>query len=168
MNAHARTEDPTEVAARALVHLRRVYHAIHSQSSSIESALGVTSPQLWALHAIVGEPRGLTLGAVAEKLVLHKANAGRLVEKLVQKKLVECETPERDRRLVIVRATTKGRALLEKKAPQPVQVELLDRLSALPPRELATIERALEKLVALARAEEIDPGHIVEGPKRGR
>src|SRR5581483_2004012 len=97
-----KTQDPAEVAARTLVHLRRCFHAIRAQSAGFESEIDVTGPQLWALHAVAGEPEGMTLTAIAKKLVLHKANAGRLVDRLREKKLVACTRPDHDKRLTIV------------------------------------------------------------------
>src|SRR5581483_171444 len=99
----------------------------------------------WALHAVAGEPEGMTLTAIAKKLVLHKANAGRLVDRLREKKLVACTRPDHDKRLTIVTVTDKGMALVLKRVARPVQLELLDRLAGLPPRELASIERAIKK-----------------------
>jgi len=61
-----------------------------------------------------------------------------------------------------VSATPRGRALLAKDAARPIQVELLDRLETLPPRELAAIERAVAKLVRLLGAEAMEPRLIAD------
>jgi len=160
--------DAAEVAALSLTHLRRIYHAIHAQSAAIESSLGITGPQLWALHVVVSVPEGLSLGEIAERLVLHKANAGRLVDRLLGKKLVKVERPEYDRRLVIVRATPRGRRLFARPTPQPAQLELLVQLAKLPRARLDSIEGVLAQLVALLGAEEVEAGTIVDAPKRTR
>ena len=164
MTSRTRVDAPEDVAARSLTHLRRIYHAIHAASSSIESAVGITGPQLWALHAVADAPDGLSLGEIADKLVLHKANAGRLVERLLQKKLVTRERPEHDRRLAIVRATPKGLALLSEPTPKVAQRELLVRLAQLPPAQLRGVERTLAMLVAMLGAGRLEPGAIVEAP----
>ncbi len=153
-----------DLAARSLTHLRRIYQAIHNTSAAIESRTGITGPQLWALHAVVTAPSGLTLSEVAGRLLLHNANAGRLVDKLVKKKLVTAERPAHDRRFVIVRPTALGRALLKRRSLQPAQLELLVQLSKLKPGRLATIEGALAEIVRLLGAEKVEPGTIVDHP----
>jgi DNA-binding MarR family transcriptional regulator len=158
----AANDDGAADAARALNHLRRIFHAIHAQSAAIESSTGITGPQLWALHAVAEEPEGLPLGAIARKLVLHKANAGRLVDRLLTKKLVTCERPPRDRRLVIVRPTAKGRALLGGRAPRPAPLDLLLRLGELPKRERDAIEQSLAAVVSLLGAEKAPTSPIVD------
>jgi DNA-binding MarR family transcriptional regulator len=156
-----------DLAARSLTHLRRIYQAIHNASSAIESRTGITGPQLWALHAVVSAPEGLTLSQIAGRLVLHNANAGRLVDKLRLKKLVTVERPAHDRRFVIVRPTPQGKKILAKQSARPAQLELLVKLTRLKAARLETIEGVLAEIVRLLGAEKVEPGTIIESA-RGR
>jgi DNA-binding MarR family transcriptional regulator len=160
--------DAPELAAAALTHLRRIIHAIHAQSAAIESAVGLTGPQLWALREIDQSEKGLSLGEVAARLALHPANAGRLVDKLVRKKVVRRERPANDRRYVVVRVTPRGAALASKSPSGPAQADLLARIRSQPVASISRIERVLGELVELLGAGEADAGPLFDESKRGR
>lgn len=145
-------------AARALDHVRRVVKAIHSHSVAIEVATGLSGPQFWALKEVAGVPDGLTLGELAERLALHKANAGRLADRLARRRLVRRETPAADRRVVRVKVTRRGLEKAELPVSAPPQADLLARLAELPASELQAIERALARLVELLGAAADEPG----------
>jgi DNA-binding MarR family transcriptional regulator len=146
-----------EIAGDTLAHIRRIIHRIHAQSAAIEASVGVTGPQFWAMRELVPEP--LPVGAIAERLAIHKATAGRLVDRLVRKKLVTARRSGSDRRVVVVELTAKGRKLASRKAPRPAQADLLVELERLPRAKLAGIEETLAELVRLLRAqdEEVRP-----------
>ncbi len=148
-----------EIAGDTLGHIRRIIHRIHAQSVAIEASVGVTGPQFWALREVAPEKDGLPVGVLAERLALHKATAGRLVDRLVKKKLVTARRSREDRRVVIVELTAKGRKLASRKAPRPAQADLLVELERLPKAKLARIETTLAELVRLLHAqdEEVRP-----------
>lgn len=164
----ARPASKPQLSTHALNHLRRVVQAIHGQSVAIEQATGLTGPQFWALREVARSKDGVSLGELAERLALHKANAGRLADRLATKRLVTRETPPSDRRVVLVRATAAGRRRAELPVTAPPQAHLLGRLEALPARELASIEGALRRLVELLGAEALEAGPLFEGPSRRR
>jgi DNA-binding MarR family transcriptional regulator len=157
----------SEAAGSVLSNLRRIIHAIHAQSSAIESALGLTGPQLWALREIARDEAGVMLGEIARRLSVHRANAGRIVERLVAKGFVDCRTPDDDRRRVIVRATAAGRRCVSRKVAVPPQADLVTRVAQLLPRDVARIDRALSDLVKLLGAEEIEPTPLFEDTAEG-
>jgi DNA-binding MarR family transcriptional regulator len=158
----------SDAPGSVLANIRRIIHAIHAQSSAIEAAVGLTGPQLWALREIDGTVEGLALGDVARKLALHKANAGRLVERLVSKGLVRCERPASDRRYVVARVTKKGRTLARRPVGAPAQADLLSRLGTLPPGEIERLDASLARLVGLLGAERVEPDALYESAKEPR
>ncbi|HZU97723.1 MAG TPA: MarR family transcriptional regulator [Planctomycetota bacterium] len=149
-------------AASTLTNLRRIVHAIQGQSSRIESSVGLTGPQLWALREINATVGGLPLGQIARKLVLHKANAGRIVDKLVALGLVQTERPANDLRVVLARITEKGRSLAEAAVQGPAQADLMTRLERLPPDEIEAIAGTLDRVVELLGAETAEAGPLFE------
>jgi DNA-binding MarR family transcriptional regulator len=165
-----RTPRVTAVPAssRALEHLRRIIQAIHSQSAVIEAATGLTGPQFWALREIARAEDGISLGDLAQRLALHKANAGRLAERLARKRLISRETPADDRRMVIVRATVTGRRKSALHVATPPQAVLLARLDELPAAELDAIEGALGRLVELLGVEGEEAAPMFDRAPRGR
>ncbi len=157
-----------KLSVRALEHVRRVVQAIHGQSVAIEQATGLTGPQFWALREVARSKEGLSLGELAERLALHKANAGRLADRLATKRLVTRETPPDDRRVVLVRITAAGLERSKLPVDAPPQANLVSRLEALPAGELAAIEGALRHLVELLGVEAVEPGPLFEERARAR
>jgi DNA-binding MarR family transcriptional regulator len=149
-------------AGSALTNLRRIVHAIQAQSTRIESAVGLTGPQLWALREINGAVGGLPVGQIGRKLVLHKASAGRIVDKLATLGLVQTERPPNDLRVVLARITQKGRRLAETAVQGPAQADLVTRLERLPADEIEEISRMLERIVELLGAEAVEATPLFE------
>ena len=156
-------------AKSVLESLRRIVHSIHARHATIEGALGITGAQLWALREIDASVGGIALKELARKLALHPANAGRLVERLVAKKLVSSERPPNDRRYVVVEITGKGRALARNSVSSPAQADLLERLGDLSPDELEGLDASLKRLVSLLGAEAVEPSPLFdEAPAKRR
>jgi DNA-binding MarR family transcriptional regulator len=157
-----------EAAARTLAHIRRIIHRIHAQSVAIETSVGITGPQFWALRELAAGRRSLSVGVLAERLALHKATAGRLADRLVRKRLATARRSERDRRVLEIRLTPRGRRLASRKAPRPAQADLLVELERLPAGKLARIEATLAELVRLLHAQDEEPDPLFEGRPRSR
>ena len=86
----------------------RVDHARARFGQHVESAYGVTGAQL-ALLRIIEEIRSTTLAALRERLVLHPATLGQLIDRLARRGLVELAADPEDRRRRLVRLTDGGR-----------------------------------------------------------
>ena len=71
------------------------------------AALGLTMTQVRVLSALQMED-GLAAGELAERLNVRPSTVTRIVDRLVQNKLVSRDVDERDRRLVRHRLTKKG------------------------------------------------------------
>jgi DNA-binding MarR family transcriptional regulator len=166
------TRDRAEVTTLALEHLRRIVQALHEDAVAISEATGLSAPQFWALREVVrADDDGLTLSELARRLALHKANAGRLVERLARQRLVRRETPADDRRVVIVRPTAAGVRRCQLPIPAPPQERLRARLERLSAAKRDELVRALERLVELLGAEALEPAPLFEQPParaRGR
>lgn len=165
------TRDRVVVTAIALEHLRRIVQALHEDAVAIEAATGLTGPQFWALREVVQASDGLTLTQLARRLALHKANAGRLVERLARQRLVRRDTTPDDRRVVIVRATAAGMRRCQLPIPAPPQERLRARLERATAAQRDGIVRALEQLSRFLGADELEPAPMFEQPPartRGR
>lgn len=83
---------------------------------AVESALrpwGISPEQYNVLRILRGaEGGGLPTLEIAERMVARSPNITRLVDKMVAKGLAERKAPEKDRRVVRISATARGRALL--------------------------------------------------------
>ena len=113
-----------------------------------DASLGVSGPKLSALSVLVfGGPS--TLGALADAEHVRLPTISRLVDELAREGLVVRGGKPDDRRAVLVKATPRGRELLEE-GRRLRMVQLAGHLARLTPRELATVGRAvgiLERLL---------------------
>ena len=78
---------------------------------------GITMAQYAALRVLCladAPGEGITTSALARGLVTRQPDVTRLVDRLVQAELAERRTTRADRRVVLVTATTKGRAAFER------------------------------------------------------
>lgn len=105
-----------------------------------DAATGVGPARLSALSVLVfGGPQ--TLGALAAAEQVRPPTMTRIVKGLVRNGLVTREVDAGDRRVVRVRATRRGRELLERGRRRRIE-HLTRRLRGLSPRELALLMRA--------------------------
>jgi DNA-binding MarR family transcriptional regulator len=114
-----------------------------------DDAMGLTAPLASALSVVVfGGP--LSLGALARAEQVRPPTITRVVAQLERVGLVAREPDPEDGRVQRVRATAKGRKVLEAGRARRV-ASLTALIDALAPAELATLERASELLERLLR-----------------
>jgi DNA-binding MarR family transcriptional regulator len=131
-------------------------HRLHSAAIHLlrrlrkeDDASGLTAPRLSALSVVVfGGP--LTLGALAAAEQVRPPTMTRIVAALEEAGLAVREASPNDGRVVLIRATAAGTRLLQEGRSRRVDT-LAQQLAALPPDELATLERAAEILDRLVR-----------------
>src|SRR3954466_6422929 len=101
---------------------------------------GVTAPHLSALSVLVFAG-ARTLGELAEAEQVRPPSITRIVQNLEADGLVEREPDAADRRVVRVRATEKGRTILEDGRRRRIS-DLAARLRTIDATELDVLERA--------------------------
>ena len=137
-------------------HVERVADRLHSASIHLlrrvrrrDDESGVTAPHLSALSVLVfGGAR--TLGELAEAEQVRPPSITRIVRNLEADGLVEREPDPADRRIVRVRATEKGRRILEEGRRRRIS-DLAARLRTVDAGELETLERAAELIERVVR-----------------
>ncbi|WP_166394889.1 MarR family winged helix-turn-helix transcriptional regulator [Rubrobacter marinus] len=114
--------------------------------------LNMSTPQLKAL-LLISEEDAIRMRELARKLGGSFSNATVLVDRLVERGLVERMMEPQDRRVVLVRATEDGRLLIEQLVTswRSLSEPLLERLST---EDLETVRKALDILVGAAQARE--------------
>ena len=96
--------------------LHEIFRAGEHLSSRFNAALkpsGVSFTQYNALRILQGEKDGLPSTAIGERMVSRDSDVTRLMDRLVKRGLVERERDPQDRRIVRVRLTAAGLALVE-------------------------------------------------------
>ena len=141
-DSEARAERVADRLHSASIHLLRRVRRRDDES-------GVTAPHLSALSVLVfGGPR--TLGELAEAEQVKPPSITRIVRNLEADGLVERETDPADRRVARVRATDKGRRILEEGRRRRIS-DLAGRLASLDDGEMETLERAAELIERVVR-----------------
>jgi MarR family transcriptional regulator, 2-MHQ and catechol-resistance regulon repressor len=124
--------------------LARAYQAFNSYSDQHIRQMGLTSPQFDVI-ATLGGTAGMTMGEVAEKTLVTKGTLTGIIDRLVEKKLVQREVPEDNRRCCYVMLTTEGEQLYRQVFPAHV-AHLKERFSKLDAAEVEDLRVLLKKL----------------------
>lgn len=139
--------------------LRRIIHSVDLYSKELAATNRITAPQLICLlHIVNNGPVSAT--AIGREVHLSPSTVVGILDRLEEKGLVERHRSQEDRRIVRVTATRDG-IELSQSAPSPLQQTLANSLGELPELEQATIALALERIVALMEAPEVDAAPIL-------
>ena len=133
--------------------LRRIFKAIQDYSQEVSQKFGITGPQLWALKTL-STNGSLPLGQLSKMMYLHPSTTTGVVDRLEKKGYVVRDRVRKDRRVVMVQLTPKGKRTVSK-APNPIQGKMVYGLSRLKQKNLNSIYDSVKKLVEIAEAQNI-------------
>jgi DNA-binding MarR family transcriptional regulator len=127
------------------LNLLRTHDRLHGDFKRFLKAEGISQPQYNVLRILRGAGKeGLPCLAVADRMVTRVPDITRLVERLTDAGLVRRDRSKADGRVVITRITPKGTRLLAR-LDEPVAAFHRTQLGHLTERELASLNRLLEK-----------------------
>jgi DNA-binding MarR family transcriptional regulator len=130
---------------RLLANLTHNYSRILSESQRILKSFGVSFQQFNVLSILRGQyPNNATVNLIKERIVDQSSDVSRIVDRLVQKKLVSRNVCPHDRRRVDVLITQKGIALLARLDKENSKIDNL--VSNLSPGEAKKLNQLLDKL----------------------
>jgi MarR family transcriptional regulator for hemolysin len=121
------------------------------------SASNLSVPQFRTLNFIAHHPQ-TSLSAVAEHIGLALPSMSKLVDGLVERKLVVRQNFSDDRRRITLELTTRGKELLDL-AHTSTQAAFAERLSTLSDTDRAVIVRAMRILHPLFSRHKMDESH---------
>jgi DNA-binding MarR family transcriptional regulator len=108
---------------------------------------GLSHPQHNILRILRGQKQhAINVNAIKERMVDKSSNVSRITQKLLKKKLIECQPSPTDKRVVDIVITQKGLDLLSR-IDQQVH-EINDLLAHLDPSELLVLNMLLDKIRA--------------------
>jgi MarR family transcriptional regulator for hemolysin len=145
---------PDETAHAVLEVVPMVMRTIRDQMRRSRS-LNLSVPQFRALGFVRRHP-GTSLSDVAEHVGLTLPSMCKLIDGLVDRKLMERRDHPSDRRRITLNLTAKGGELLQS-ARESTQESLAGNLSALQEDDCATVARAMQVLHKLFTHEEGQP-----------
>ena len=144
-----------EVIAGAFDDLRRVVQVVHGYSKRSKQVGGLTGPQLWAIKVLAGSAP-IMVSELARRMYLHPSTVIGILDRLESRGLVNRTRSTRDRRVVAVGLSRKGKETV-KKVPVGAQGLLLEGLEDLSDRDLKKISEGLELLVEILGARRMPP-----------
>ena len=147
---------------RVLTALRRIVHGVDLQARRLLLECGVTGPQLMCLHTLVEEGL-LTSKDLAERVHIHPCVLVGIVDQLEEKGLLERRRDRQDRRSVSLKMTERG--LVFVRQPSPLQATLMAKLKRMKPEDQMRVAIAMEEVVDLIEAQEVEPIPIMALPQ---
>ena len=151
------------IAIDILIALRRILRKTAEHSRTIAKKTGLTVPQVLCLRAIAeGEATGvaITVAKVAESVQLSMATVSRLLDRLVESRLVSRKRDTADRRKVLLTLTKLGHRKLVQ-APAPLHEAFLAKLDQLSERQRRDLLASLQKVVAMMGADTLDASPLL-------
>lgn len=145
---------------RMLRSIRRIIRAVDMHSKMLQQAQDITAPQLVCLLTLVRQGP-LTVKALSQAIDLSPSTTVGVIDRLEAKGLATRTRSASDRRQVMVSVTVQGEATAQR-APFPLQNRLVEGFRSLPELEQATLTLALERLVTLMAAGDIDASAILD------
>jgi DNA-binding MarR family transcriptional regulator len=146
----AKPPDRTAALSETVELLHRIFQAVDLFSRKVLRDFGVSGPQVWALRTIASS-KVVSMGALARRMHLHMSTVTGIIDRLEAGNLVIRERSARDARIMELRLTSKGRAILAR-APEPPRSKAARRLGRLPMKDLRRVQSALH---VLARAMDV-------------
>ena len=98
---------------RFVVNMMFTANHIRSLFEELLKPFGLTNPQFNILRILRGAGDWKTMGDVKELMIEKSPNTTRLVDKLLDKELIQRERDANDRRVVYIKITTKGLNVLK-------------------------------------------------------
>ena len=156
--AAAQRFDRNACLSESVEMLNRIFQAVDVFSRQALREFGVTGPQIWALRTI-GEAGVASMSDLAQHMHLHMSTVTGIIDRLESARLVTRERSGADARVMELRLTARGRAILTK-APEPPRSKAARGMQKLKTRQLKQLHATL---LLLARAMDIelvadDPG----------
>lgn len=149
-----------DVGLQVLRAIRRIVRGVSRYSRRVGKESGLTVPQLLCLRTLSAEAAGVTVGQVSEAVQLSKSTTSVLVDGLVKRGLISRERSLTDRRRVELRLTDAGQERLAD-LPAPLETRFVERLGALSAVDQVRLVAALEQVVDLMGADDLDASPVL-------
>ena len=145
----------------SLIALRRILRATELYERSLAQSAGLTPAQLRVLQIVEAHPpAGITPTALAKKGGVTQATVTALVDKLVQREMVQRLRSETDRRQTDVVIPETGQRAVDT-APDALQQQFVRAFAKLRDWEQAQLVASLERVAAMLNADGFDASPVL-------
>lgn len=146
-----------------LVAIRKITRAIDLHSIFLKKEFGLTIPQLIILQE-VSNTKEISITDLSKLINLSPATVTDIVNRLVKNQFLSKERNDKDKRMVVIKPLKKCMDFLAQ-APPPLQEVFTQRFADLENWEQLMLLSALNRIVSLMAAEDIDAAPILtSGP----
>ncbi len=134
--------------------IRRLIRAVSIDSVKMSRQYSLTAPQSGVLRSLSrGGP--LSSASLSRELCVTPSNITGIIDRLEKKGLVQRSRMQDDRRVTLIQLTELG-SQLSRNLPDPIEVRLISGLSELPPKKVKKLDEALEKIIDILDAKEVE------------
>lgn len=142
--------------------IRRIFQVLSEQSRKVENETGLSGSQLWVVKILdMSAPMKVT--ELARRTYLHPATMVGLLDRLETKGIVQRIRSDKDRRVVHIVITDKGRELV-RNSPEIAQGLLVNGLEPLSDQKVNVISAGLEQIVKILGVHEVPP-KLIHSPE---
>ncbi|MFC4268800.1 MarR family winged helix-turn-helix transcriptional regulator [Polaribacter marinivivus] len=127
---------------KALINIKYTSNWLNSKENDFFKPYGISPQQYNILRILRGAKERVKVQIVKDRMIERAPNATRLMDKLCDKKLIERERCEDDRRVVYVKITNQGLELL-KMIDENKNLSFLEKLTE---EEAITLSNLLDKI----------------------
>jgi MarR family transcriptional regulator, organic hydroperoxide resistance regulator len=141
-----------------LTDIRKLRRAVYHYYIKTSRQFGLTETQADVLRSL------LVLGAMSSAdlsrcLFMSPANITGVIDRLERKALVERVRQKADRRVALISLTESGK-ILSKQLPDPIENKLVSGLKNLDTHQVQSMAEAINKIIDLLGADEIEPSPL--------
>lgn len=130
----------------AYLSVARTFDQLHTELDAVFKQYGLTQQQYNVLRILRGAgEEGLPSLEIANRMVTRVPDITRLVDRMLKSELVVRRRCDKDRRVVWVMLTPKGRQLVER-LQEPIETAHVEQMGHLDESELQSLIRLLEKV----------------------
>jgi len=140
-----------DLSEEILITLRKIARAMSIYSKSLDKHYGLTSPQLLILHELFQTDQ-MAIGEIARKISLSQATVTDIIDRLEAKGLALRTKNSLDRRQVLIKITSNGRNIINKK-PSLLQKEFLLEFNQLQKWEQHLLLSSVERIASMMKTE---------------
>ena len=140
-----------DLSEEILITLRQITRAMSIYSKSLDKHYGLTSPQLLILHELLQSDQ-IAIGEIAKKISLSQATVTDIIDRLTIKGLVTRTKNNLDRRQVLIKITSNGINIINKR-PSLLQEEFLIEFNKLQKWEQHLLLSSVERIALMMKKE---------------
>ncbi len=129
----------------AVESFRRIVRRLRIAAHGVVGKTGMTAAQQFVLSLLMQRPAG-SLQELAHRTMTDRSSVRAIVDRLVERGLVQCRPATADRRRTTIRITPLGKAMF-RRAPEPPTALLVRGLDALPGADVERLAALLHQLV---------------------